>query len=709
MRRRAPFVAVLLLILARSASISPACGADAAHGSNAADATCRGDRCPGEGCAADDPLVAVRGAIAPRSEPDGGAAVERPPSPEYLAFDLEEGAVRNRFVRQGPVAVHLVASWTDEGRGRLVFAFPAGNSGGAIWLDGEPCPGREAGLEFEGEAIPVSDRSGNGVSTELVARVPRLVFTGQVLGSVRDVRERTEGDRRKRPARFPADSGGRLVHVAADGRSRVEAVVEPVGGARWTTDRLGRPALVAPPGACAVRFRITARTDERPLTSLPIDELLAAGVAGSAQERQALAFLAYREKLLAGSWRFQTYFGRDTLLATRLLMPALRPAAIEAALGSVIDRLGDDGQVAHEEEIGERAEPTSRAPRHDYKMVDSDFLLAPVLEAYLATAEGRARAGAFFARRTPTGRTYAEAVRRNLARVAAKAEPFAENPLPTNLIRLADGEPAGDWRDSREGLGGGRYPFSVNGVLVPAALDAAARLVDRGHAPFDASRFRALARRWRGAAELFRVTLPAETAAGRIAAYAEEVGLDPAAARAAIDGPVSFLGVSLDGDGVPIPIVHSDGGLSLLFGEPSPPALEEMADRVTTDFPAGLASPVGMMVANPAFADAALRRLFTPGHYHGAVVWSWQHALMAAGLDRQLARGDLPASTRERLLAARRVIREAIERTRDRRGSELWSWTVEDGAMRPAPFGQASTDKTESNAIQLWSLVYLGL
>jgi len=74
-----------------------------------------------------------------------------------------------------------------------------------------------------------------------------------------------------------------------------------------------------------------------------------------AAARDTLTFLAYREKLLAGSWRFDTYFGRDTLMSVRLLMPVLSPLAVEAALASVLARLSPQGEVAHEEDVGERA------------------------------------------------------------------------------------------------------------------------------------------------------------------------------------------------------------------------------------------------------------------------------------------------------------------------------------------------------------------
>ncbi len=39
---------------------------------------------------------------------------------------------------------------------------------------------------------------------------------------------------------------------------------------------------------------------------------------------------------------------------------------------------------------------------------------------------------------------------------------------------------AGEWRDSNDGLAGGRIPYDVNAVLVPAALDSAAALEASG-------------------------------------------------------------------------------------------------------------------------------------------------------------------------------------------------------------------------------------
>lgn len=70
----------------------------------------------------------------------------------------------------------------------------------------------------------------------------------------------------------------------------------------------------------------------------------------------ALSFLSYSEKLLAGAWRFLTYFGRDSMIATLLLDPVLSNgdgSAIEAVIGAVLERVNrTDGTVCHEETIG---------------------------------------------------------------------------------------------------------------------------------------------------------------------------------------------------------------------------------------------------------------------------------------------------------------------------------------------------------------------
>ena len=63
------------------------------------------------------------------------------------------------------------------------------------------------------------------------------------------------------------------------------------------------------------------------------------------------------------------------------------------------------------------------------------------------------------------------------------AEPFTRaggNATYKNLIALKEGVPVGQWRDSNDGLGGGRYPYDVNTALMPAGLRAIAELARAG-------------------------------------------------------------------------------------------------------------------------------------------------------------------------------------------------------------------------------------
>ena len=68
----------------------------------------------------------------------------------------------------------------------------------------------------------------------------------------------------------------------------------------------------------------------------------------------------------------------------------------------------------------------------------------------------------------------------NLRFVLQSAAAFAADPHAAYLIGLKPGFAVGDWRDSENGIGRGRYAYDVNAVLVPAALEAAAQLNDSG-------------------------------------------------------------------------------------------------------------------------------------------------------------------------------------------------------------------------------------
>jgi hypothetical protein len=648
-------------------------------------------------------------------------------APATLRFSAPEGRVLNEFYRQGSAAAHVVL--TGGAAPRIVIAFPAGNSGVAVWFDGGgDVLSWHPDVTLDAAHRKLSDGSvQHGVTAELVASGGPVTIAQAIASSVRVIRDYQ--DTGKAPTEVliaPQVSERRVVweRRRLDGAAGYFLSIDVLRGAIAGGD--GRPIGLSPDPGGRLNLRVTALTGDPPLTPLAEDALLEASAAGDARVRRMLAFLSYEEKLLAGSWRFNTYFGRDTLMSLELLSPVLRPRAFEAGLGAVLERLNSAGEVAHEEDIGEyavlqrlrRGQAPGAAPIYDYKMVDDDFMLAFVAARYLLdTPAGRDRATAFLDRRTASGETYGAALARNLRFVVAASTPFANDPQWRQLVALKPGQSVGNWRDSELGLGGGRYPYDVNGVLVPAALAGVARLGQSGllrrfldrDAGDGLSRVAALAEVWRREApHFFTVKVPQAKARAAVEAYARRVGVEPSTALAALgEEELRFQAVALDEQGQPVPILNSDEGLELLLSTPPAAEVERVADALTRPFPAGLLTDVGLVVANPAYAPDELEPSFDRSRYHGTVIWSWQQALLAAGIERQLARGDLSAQVREALLQARSRLRAAESAAESRRGSELWSWSQVDGRYRLESFGQRPEDETESNAAQLWSTVQL--
>jgi hypothetical protein len=655
--------------------------------------------------------------------PVAPARADTSANPAALAFRIDEGRNLNSFLRQGPVAAHLLLrSGPDP---RLLVAFPAGNSGVGLWFANTTTPVSWK-LLTPPRALSVFDarhRPLHGIECDVEVDTSELVVQGAVLSSIRVLRDYEL--RQPAPAEVltpPSVKGTRVVWERSrlDGAAGYSLSVEAQPGAQVSVEKLAAPA------GQPLRLHLRALTGERPLT--PLEPLLTRNAGSDERARQVLAFLSYREKFLAGSWRFDTYFGRDTLMSALLLAPVLDPAALDSAIGSVLDRLAPDGEVAHEEDIGEFAvlrhakEGGGRAatPVYDYGMVDDDFMLAPLAARWLLT-EQRASAWAreFLARKGDNGERRGSALARNLLWVVERTAAFARDPRANNLVSIKPGRMTGDWRDSDLGLGHGRYPYDVNAALVPAALEATARLSDSRLLDdyLDGAQRRALSRAaaqervWaQRAATLFAVDRPATETRAAINAYAAEIRVDPQPALEALDtAALEFHALSLDEQGRVVPILHSDEGFRLFLTEPEPVDLARCITAIMRPFPAGLITSAGMLVANPMPAGAELRREFSRTAYHGTVVWSWQQALMAAGLDRQLRRSDLPVSLRAQLAQARSRLWAVIQNTQALRTSELWSWSYASGQYRPEPFGRSRADVDESNAAQLWSTVYLGL
>ncbi|MFC9995918.1 hypothetical protein [Nocardia sp. NPDC127526] len=630
-------------------------------------------------------------------------------------FQVREGSNLNYFFRDGDSAAHLVLRSGENLR--IVVAFPAGNSGTGVWF--EPLA---AGAEWELGAAPEAradtdsrGRPRHGIEFEASVAAPSLTLRQAVLSNVRVLRDYNQKGIVPAEVLVPpmlSDNTLTWDRDRLDGGPGYQLSLEVVHG----TATSGEVITAGADGR--IGLRVTAMTGDTPLAPLAGNELLNGSEADNESARNTLTFLSYREKFLGGSWQYNTYFGRDTLISMMMLMPVLAPDATEAGLRAVLTRLGPDGTVAHEESLSEFAVLTRKQqnaaltgePILDYNMVDETYLLAPVAAAYLLDDRaGVGRAEAYL--RGDLG----QALVRNLRLVVSSAAAFADDPRFGNLIALQAGRDSGQWRDSDIGLGGGRYPYDVNAILVPAALEATARLLDSGVlAPFldDAARLdlsfaAAHAKVWRAEApRLFTVTVDPQRAQQAIDAYAAGIGVP---AQAVGSNPVTFPAVSLGADGGPIPIVHSDDVFDLLFGAPTPDELEAKVTALSRPFPLGLLTGAGMVVANPVFASPDLQARFTTHDYHGTVVWSWVQAAFASGLERQLRRTDLPGPIRDRLAAAQDSLWDAIDAAADMQNSELWGWRFENGAFQPTPFGANTADVTESNAAQLWSSVYLAV
>ena len=639
-----------------------------------------------------------------------------------VSYQVEEGRNINAFMRQGPAAAHLLLRSGNEPR--ILVAFPAGNSGVGLWFERTA---KAVTWRIDRAPLPLSANGLHGMVTTASLDAASLSIREAVLSNVRYLRDYQAVGRFPDEVRTAPQIDGAIIRYKRgrlDGAPGYELVLRVLSG------RVEGTKIIA--GANGrIQMEITALTGDQPLTPLASSAILNNRAASDPSARNALAFLSYREKFLAGSWRFNTYFGRDTLMSVRLLMPALQPAAIEAGLDSVMARLSPDGEVAHEEGISEFAILQNRAAGRsgdaaelDYKMVDDNYMLAPVVAEYLESA-GPSRARKYLAKSLNseaapvTSTTVGASLVSNLRFVLKEAAPFAAAPSTQTLIAIKPGFMAGQWRDSDEGLGRGIYAYDVNAALVPAALDAADQLLRAGlldpylTADDRASFARAgmMAKVWHErAAPLFHFQLSRDEARQRIEAYAASVGVPAQPAVEAIGNkPLAYHAIALDAAGKPVPIVHSDEGFVLLFGKPAPAELEVYVDALMRPFPAGLMTDIGLLTANAAFADSETQARFTPAAYHGAVVWSWQQALFATGLERQLARRDLPRGVRARLVAAQTELWRIISATRTLQVSELWSWKYEDGRYQIVPFGAGRDDVDESNAAQLWSTVYLAV
>jgi hypothetical protein len=379
--------------------------------------------------------------------------------------------------------------------------------------------------------------------------------------------------------------------------------------------------------------------------------------------------------------------------------------------------------------------------RESYAMVDETFQLPVIAARYLALPDvpaGSKRTFLLAPARSDEPGTRLAALLRNFDCVVARAAPYVAAPEPVNMVPFRDapggGFLSGSWRDSRAGYAGGRFAMDVNVVWVPEALRAidtslaalaalgfspdtlialAPRRDDGAFAGFardPASRARAL-ERWAGARRAFAVSLPAARVRERLGAWlawlpeGERTAWRAVADTAAIPDTLRFLALSLDSTGRPIPVMNSDPASLLFMAGGDADAALEWIEPLMRPFPVGLFVPeLGILAANDALAPREVREAFRADPYHSPrVVWGREVNLLVLGLEGCIRR-DRASPPSPRAADLRRDV-DRVRTAADASGlrySELWSYRIERGAVRPARFG-ASSD------VQLWSLTDLAI
>jgi hypothetical protein len=652
---------------------------------------------------------------------------------------------------------------------RVIVAWPAGNSGACMFF--EPENGKNGSLGIKvinstvGEPLAPVHIARDGhpdIGVQAVLEFDTAAeLSLSILGSVRAIRDFTEGPSLLHPR---LQEGNKIEEYGTNGISISRLWLDNVTTTTLTfTPRASHSVAVNKGKATfeAGEYLFSACINYPHLKQLGLHDVLKdeSLITENEHETKALSFLSYSEKLLAGAWRFLTYFGRDDMISTLLLQPILSEDAVEAVIGSVLERVNrSDGSACHEEVIGDYATYLnleegigSTDYRCDYSMVDTDYFVPILIHSHFVRNKnykaGLDRLKALLS--TPAGKvdptnkglTWGDLFTLLAQKIITATAPFAAPGGQTreNMIHLKPGMPVGQWRDSVNGLGGGRIPFDVNVALAPAALHAIAELarefgsdVFGNHAQDWAERAKQYAQVWEDKTlDLFRLALPAETARERLETFVKTSSYYNGPSHAEyIDGDVAFHTMALEGDDGrldSVPVMSTDASVRLFFLNGTcqrrlTDYLNHTALSILRPYPAGLMTPLGLVVANPAISgNDIMIANFSNSAYHGSVIWSWQLVGMAAALERQLDRcnSEKPDFCSDKVVFnnvkdAYNTLWDSIEQNKDYLSDEVWTWKYEDGQFKHASLGSLPPPPgvggvAESDVVQLWSLTFLAV
>ncbi len=680
---------------------------------------------------------------------------------DNLDFSVNVGTDKNYFVQSENGAFHVILSKTP--KSRCVIASPAGNSGCALLFRGNEAP------KLMGSPIINGKES---VTINITSPSPHLIDMA-ILGSLRVVRDHTEGhalnkslkrisdniDKLKdNPERYKAakdwlnptwkkSDDGRAItlHLTAlDTKNWYELQIKSEDKQIYVDKKHNFNALKSTIKLPAGEIAITYSSSFTPLTPFTLKELLNKKALETVSKADnphitkllnGLRFLTYREKYLAGSWRFLTYFGRDSLLSLRMLIPILTPDAVEAGITAAAARINKNGEVAHEEDIGDQAiidqltdsNGSTYAKKgykniiNNYNMIDQNFLLLPLLLDYYYIG-GR---NVF----KNDSETYVP-ICRNLNLVFKQI--YSEKP-----ISLKKGMDAGDWRDSNTGLGYGKYPFSVNAAMVPSALESFDILINKKawnknellkvaekenftylkKALNESDSLNKAKETWFNMWSKYLIKQPAAERTKLLNENRKELGFT--ALKEQPPYTSGFLGLSLKESLKPVPIIQSDTLFMLLDFSISDRSkwFTPACAPFEINLPDGLMSDAGMIVANPALAGEKYRKMFDVNHYHGEVIWAWPQLMLKVALMKQLGKWITPSPSGDKLSSKNKAKltqilskdSELLNKLSKWATSELWAWKLDkSGHIIPVAYGQDAANDTESNAVQLWSVAALG-
>ena len=216
--------------------------------------------------------------------------------------------------------------------------------------------------------------------------------------------------------------------------------------------------------------------------------------------------------------------------------------------------------------------------------------------------------------------------------------------------------------------------------------------------------------------QFFEVQIPLDEAQSRLSNFTSTNGNYTGTDNAnSIDSDVIFHALSLNGyDNLSqVQVMNTDDCFRLFLLNTTNQTqltsfVNQTANNIRRSFPAGLMTPLGVLVANPAYGDNPVYPAnWTTGAYHGTVIWSWPMAMLAAGLENQLGRCNgtsqpdfcTDSAVFGNVKNAYNALWDVIESNNADLSTEVWSWTYKNGyefaqlADLPAPDDQSQTGR----------------